>query len=387
MTADVLEMDALALRAEVVRLRSRLRILGAVVGLLVARRRENSRQGERQGRAGGAQRTSLIAAIERSRAHLSLRSALRVVGVSPSAYHSWTREGRHCDLAHQDEACPRSHPARLTDEEVAHVREMAIDERYRHVPTSRLAVLAQRMGRVYASTTTWYRLVRGRQWSRERHRRHPKPPRIGVRGERPDQVWHVDTSVVRLVDGTKVWLHAVIDNFSRRILAWRLADRFDIVNAVDVLREAVEGAVSAEEPPQVVADGGIENFNAAVDGLVETGLLERVRALVDVRFSNSMIESFWSSMKHQWLFQHRLETPAAVRRLVAFYVTEHNSKIPHAAFDGQTPDEMYYGTGEGVPLRLRAARDAARSRRLVANRAVRCDRCRDVCPTSGSVAA
>jgi putative transposase len=40
----------------------------------------------------------------------------------------------------------------------------------------------------------------------------------------PDEMWHIDTTVIRLLDGTRAYLHAVIDNFSRRILAWRVAD-------------------------------------------------------------------------------------------------------------------------------------------------------------------
>jgi transposase InsO family protein len=39
-------------------------------------------------------------------------------------------------------------------------------------------------------------------------------------------MWHIDTTVIRLLDGTRAYLHAVIDNFSRRILAWRVADTF-----------------------------------------------------------------------------------------------------------------------------------------------------------------
>jgi len=162
---------------------------------------------------------------------------------------------------------------------------------------------------------------------------------------------------VRLVDGTKVRLHAVIDNFSRRILAWRVAERFEISNAVAILDEAVCNPVSREDRPTVMADGGIENFNGEVDALVGDGLLSRVRALVDVRFSNAMIESWWSKLKHHL---HRLETAAAVRRHVAFYVAEYNATIPHAAFSGQTPDEIYFGRGEAIPAKLEAGRDAAR---------------------------
>jgi putative transposase len=51
-------------------------------------------------------------------------------------------------------------------------------------------------------------------------------------------MWHIDTTVIRLLDGTKAYVHAVIDNFSRRILAWRVADTFAPVNSVVVLVEA-----------------------------------------------------------------------------------------------------------------------------------------------------
>jgi BlaI family penicillinase repressor len=55
-------------------------------------------------------------------------------------------------------------------------------------------------------------------------------------------MWHIDTTVIRLLDGIRAYLHAVIDNFSRRILAWRVADTFAPVNSVAVLLEASRGA-------------------------------------------------------------------------------------------------------------------------------------------------
>ena len=61
-----------------------------------------------------------------------------------------------------------------------------------------------------------------------------------------------------------------------------------------------------------------------------------------------MIEAWWRSLKHQWLFLHSLDSVTTVRRLVAFYVDQHNGVLPHSAFHGQTPDEMYFGTGDAV---------------------------------------
>jgi transposase InsO family protein len=236
-------------------------------------------------------------------------------------------------------------------------------------------MLAQRLGRVFASASTWHRLVRERGWRRPRLRIHPEGPKIGIRASRPNEIFHIDTTVIRLLDGTKAYLHAVIDNFSRRILAWRVADRFDPGNAIAVLLQAGRSALGIQPPPTVMADAGVENVNGNVDALIQSGLLRRVLAMSEICFSNSMIEAWWRGLKHQWLFLNTLDSVSRVRTLVAFYVAEHNSKLPHAAFRGETPDEMYFGKGAGVPDQLAAARTVARAARLKANREARCAVC------------
>ena len=187
-------------------------------------------------------------------------------------------------------------------------------------------------------------------------------------------MWHIDTTVIRLLDGTRAYLHAVIDNFSRRILAWRVADTFAPDNSVAVLLAASQGATSSDTPV-VLADSGVENVNAQVDELINTGVLRRLLALTELQFSNSMIEAWWRSRKHQWLFLNSLDSVTTVRRLVEFYVHEHNRVLPHSAFRGQTPDEMYFGTGDAVPADLTSRAAAARQRRVDANRSASCETC------------
>ncbi len=246
---------------------------------------------------------------------------------------------------------------------------------HRHVPTGTLAVLAQRLGKVFASATTWYRLVRERGWRRPRQRVHPEKPRLGIRASAPNEIWHIDTSVVRLIDGRHAYLYAVIDNFSRKILAWKVSDRLEPGNTVSVLLEAARHVVPSEGPPTLLADGGVENFNASVDELIDSGLLRRVLAMTEISFSNSLIESWWRALKHQWLYLNSLDSIATVRSLVSFYVDEHNTRLPHSAFKGQTPEEMYFGSGGHVPEELEEARSAARRARLKENRALSCAVC------------
>ena len=101
-----------------------------------------------------------------------------------------------------------------------------------------LALRAQRMGTLFASPATWGRLIRERGWLRPRARIHPATPKEGIRATSPNEYWHIDVTVIRLLDGTRVYLHAVIDNFSRRILAWNgwlFANTLDTFAAVERL--------------------------------------------------------------------------------------------------------------------------------------------------------
>ena len=88
-----------------------------------------------------------------------------------------------------------------------------------------------------------------------------------------------------------------------------------------------------------------------------------------------MIEAWWRSLTHQWLYLHSLDRVTMLRRLVAFYVQQHNHVLPHSAFRGQTPDEMYFGTGDAVPADLTTCAAAARRSRVQANRSAACGMC------------
>jgi len=85
---------------------------------------------------------------------------------------------------------------------------------------------------------------------------------------------------------------------------------------------------------------------------------------------------------HQWSFVHGHPPKVVWIRHgncstadVTFYVPEYNGEIPHSAFRGQTPDEVYYDCGERIPIEIEAARRAARVRRLATNRGATCRRC------------
>ena len=320
--------------------------------------------------AGGKQR--LLSAVERARKIMPLTAALRVLGLSAGRYHDWVERQQGCALDDRS-SCPRSKPQILTHQEVGAIGDMVQSKDYRHMSIRGLALHAQRVGKVFAHPGTWAKLIRERGWGRPRMRLYPPKPKVGFRATAPNETWHVDATIIKLLDGTKAYLHAVIDNYSRRILAWTVAETLNPMNTCYVLQQAAAGL--SESETKVYMDSGVENLNKDVDKLLEGGMLERVIAQIDVTFSNSLIESWWRSLKHQWLFINHLDNVVTLRKLIEFYVAEHNQMMPHSAFDGQTPDEMYFGRGEAVPDELAQRRREARGIRVEQNRNIACSEC------------
>jgi putative transposase len=365
-----------ALRNRVDKLEGRVAMLTAVLRLVLALLRVSGFKLELSRVPDAAGKRRLLGAIEHARRSMPLSAALRVLRLSSARYHAWVRGDGVCMLDDRP-SCPRSMVQRLTYGEVEAIGDMVQSTEHRHMSIRGLALHAQRVGKVFAHPGTWGKLIRERGWRRPRLRLYPAKPKVGLRTGAPNEAWHIDVTIIRLLDGTKAYVHAVIDNFSRRILAWTVAGRLDPMNTHDVLTRAAGHLVASTN---VFMDSGVENLNDEVDPLFDGGALQRVIAQVDVSFSNSLIEAWWRSLKHRWLFLHPLNNIATVKRLVEFYVTKHNERIPHGAFEGQTHDEMYFGRGAQVPDDLALRRREARQQRVVRNREMACAACPRAAP-------
>ena len=260
-TVDVFDMDILSLQKEVFLLRKRIKWIVALFRLLVVVMKVSGFALDNSRLPGGSRKTGLLRAIDLSLSALPLRVALRLQRLSPSRFHSWKNKDE-CGLRDMS-SCPRRSPLQLTPSELKTIQKMVTSEDYRHVPTSRLAILAQRLGRIFASPATWSRLARAHKWRHSRLRIHPAKPKVGIRASIPNEIWHVDTTLIRLLDGSHAYLHAVIDNFSRRILSWKVAGTFDLSITAVLLLKASKRLFNQQ--PTLLADGGVENFNSAVD--------------------------------------------------------------------------------------------------------------------------
>ena len=128
-------------------------------------------------------------------------------------------------------------------------------------------------------------------------------------------------------------------------------------------------------PDIILVDGGSENRIEKYGDNLNWAKERMQRALVDIAYSNSMIEVFWRKLKHSYLFKYNLDSLATVVRLIAKYIDQYNTLMPHSAFRGQTPDEMFFGNAPDIEKRLAEERTKAREKRIEFNRMLSCDAC------------
>src|SRR5215469_514661 len=175
---DATELTEPELRQEMLKLRRRVRKLTALLRLVLAVLQASGFRLTEARLPEGRDKLRILRAVDRAREHVPLRALLRFLRVSPSRFHAWSRRKRACGLEDRS-SCPRLSPSRLTPSEIRVIKDLVTSVEYRHVPTGRLAVLAQRLAKVWASPSTWYRLVRQNGWRRPRLRVHPAKPQGG----------------------------------------------------------------------------------------------------------------------------------------------------------------------------------------------------------------
>ncbi len=319
---------------------------------------------------------TLMNAVHRAAAAFPRTHALRVIGLTPSRWTAWEQASRACELEDVS-SCPRSRPTRLSAREMMAMKELVTSAVLSYMPIRALALLAQRQNIIHVSLGTWYRTIRKRAWRRPRIRVHPKPAVVGLRASYPGQYLHIDITVIKLLDGTTAYVQAIIDNFSRLILAHAVSTTKTAAETASLILEARSILGPGRPEATIIADDGGENTpnNVDVAAALKDGLMSMLIAQEDILCSNSMIERFWLSMKHSFLFTQKLDSITALRRFVDFYISEHNTVIPHSAFNGQTPVEGFCGEASGLRDQLASKRIVARDVRLLENRGAACGGC------------
>ena len=155
---------------------------------------------------------------------------------------------------------------------------------------------------------------------------------------RPDQVWAMDISYIPMARGF-VYLAAVIDWFTRRVLSWRVS----ITMEVEFCLAAVEEALGKHGKPEIFnTDQGSQFTSAAFTGLLADNA---IAISMDGRGSwrdNIFVERLWRSVKYEEVYLRAYDSVAEARASLGRYLDFYNRKRPHSSLDARTPDQAYF---------------------------------------------
>jgi putative transposase len=157
--------------------------------------------------------------------------------------------------------------------------------------------------------------------------------------ERPNQVWAADITYIPMNRGF-MYLVAVMDWHSRKILSWRISNTLD----TDFCVEAVEEALSGYGVPEIFnTDQGAQfTSNEFTSTLKDSGIAISMDGRGRCQ-DNIFIERLWWTLKYQYLYLHSFDTGTELRSGLKQEFEYYNSQRSHQSLDGRTPDEVYFG--------------------------------------------
>jgi putative transposase len=173
-----------------------------------------------------------------------------------------------------------------------------------------------------------------------RHPAHPIYPYLlrHLSVTQPNQVWAMDITYIPMARGF-VYLAAVMDWYSRRVLAWRVS----ITMETDFCIEAVEEAIHRYGKPEIFnTDQGSQFTSAAFTGrLQEHG----IRLSMDGQGcwrDNVFVERLWKSVKYEEVYLRAYASVSEAKAGLARYFAFYNTRRPHSSLDRLTPDQFYF---------------------------------------------
>jgi putative transposase len=158
--------------------------------------------------------------------------------------------------------------------------------------------------------------------------------------ERPNQVWASDITYIPMRRGF-MYLMAILDWYSRYVVAWSLSNTLETVFCLDALEQALAGA----QPEIFNSDQGVQYTSTDFTGMLEA---HEVAISMDGRgrvFDNIFVERLWRTIKYELIYLHEFTTGLELHGALSLYFDFYNHSRPHQSLGYRTPNEVYLASG------------------------------------------
>ncbi len=194
--------------------------------------------------------------------------------------------------------------------------------------------------------------------------------RIGIRASKPFEKLHMDVTIYRPLDNTRVYIYFIVDNFSRKILSWKASLEIKADISFDNLKQACLENDLFNNETELIVDGGSEN-KGAVDGFILNHKnWKKLIAQKDIIFSNSIVEAVNKVIKYQYIFKRSFADFSDLSNNLGSFVEDYNNR-PHSVLK-LSPNDVAQGKvfdNDKYKEKLKEAR----IKRIADNKA--CDKC------------
>jgi putative transposase len=154
----------------------------------------------------------------------------------------------------------------------------------------------------------------------------------------PNQVWSTDITYIPVKAGF-LYLTAIMDWYSRYIIAWRISNTLDVQFCLEALEEALKHG----KPVIFNSDQGTQFTSNDFTGILEGNNIQISMDGKGRAFDNIFVERLWRTIKYEEVYIKRYENGLEAHSGLSKYMPFYNNKRPHQALDYHTPQSVYYG--------------------------------------------
>lgn len=292
----------------------------------------------------------ILQTVKYSQPVLGLKKTLKLLGKNIHFFRKIKRKAESFCKESVISKCFRRHPNQLTHDEIKIIKDLHENEEFYHWASINLYHYAKRKNLLHVSKSTWYNYAKKLNLIKKRAKNRRKKYSPGIKATNPNKVWQADVTIFKLNDGTKVYLYFIIDNYSRFILNWKVSFKLSAEIRKQTIEEAYHEHIthnntSLEKDIDLIVDGGSENNNHTVNDFLKKPdvKIQKLIALKDIDFSNSLIEAFNKTLKYFWLYKIPIKDFNDLINKMPSIINNYNYKRYNDTIGGLTPHEAYSG--------------------------------------------
>jgi transposase InsO family protein len=308
---------------------------------------------------------------------VSVKYCCDIVELDIKRYQRWLRLYRDKGRYGDGKPGPKKPPHGLMAEERKKIVDLARDDKYLDLSHRQLAITASEKEEVEASPSSFYRIMKEEKLM-EKRERIPKTPqkRPEVKPQGSNEIWSWDLTYISL-GPLFVYLFAIIDVFSRKIVGWHLSfnatvDSMKIAWDNALSNEGLLDIIGAPKMPLALSDHGVQMAKKSAKQFFKDLGVKQLFARYQTPKDNAWIESWFRILKYDWLRYKDCVSFSQLKGIIGEFIYIYNHQRYHGSIDYVTPEQKHTGQADNI-IKARAERKRqARQKRIEFNRSQNC---------------